>query len=57
MGKDNYLRKPERNQGMSKPTKEEILKVMEENIDAYYELPHYGLIADWFKRLATTSSY
>ena len=35
---------------MSKPTKEEILKVMEENIDAYYELPHYGLIADWFKR-------
>ena len=35
---------------MTRPTKEDLLELMEENVDAHYTLPHYGLIADWYRR-------
>ena len=35
---------------MTDKDKEELLKVMYKNEDDYWELPHYGLISNWFVR-------
>ena len=35
---------------MDKPTRGQILDTCYQNIDDYYTLPHYGLIADWYLR-------
>lgn len=35
---------------MAKPTKEEILKLLDDNEYDYHVLPHYGLISDWYVR-------
>jgi hypothetical protein len=35
---------------MKKPTRGQILDTCNQNLSDYYELPHYGLIADWYLR-------
>ena len=33
-----------------KDTKQQILDLLDQNVNDYHELPHYGLIPDWYKR-------
>ena len=35
---------------MTDKDKKELLEMMYQNEDAYWDLPQYGLIADWFVR-------
>ena len=35
---------------MTKPTKDQILDLLEENEYDYHVLPMYGLISDWYVR-------
>jgi len=35
---------------MTKPTKDDILDMLEQNEYDYHVLPHYGLISDWYVR-------
>ena len=35
---------------MTKPTKDDILDMLEQNEYDYYVLPMYGLISDWYVR-------
>ena len=35
---------------MAKPTKDQILDLLEDNEYDYHVLPHYGLISDWYVR-------
>lgn len=35
---------------MTKPTKDELLDLLDKNEYDYYVLPMYGLISDWYER-------
>ena len=35
---------------MTKPTKDELLDLLEQNEYDYYSLPMHGLISDWYVR-------
>ena len=35
---------------VTKPTKQDLLDLLDKNVYDYYVLPHYGLISDWYER-------
>ena len=35
---------------MTKPTKEDILQLLDDNVYDYHVLPHYGMMSDWYIR-------